>query len=74
MLPPHATLRAALYPAALAAVRRGGDLRCLPHHEEKNARILASYAAADLVLRGRTLLLPSDDVAAVVSGITEIAA
>lgn len=69
----HPRLATALYPAALAAVRRG-EFPCGPNGAESAARIVANYAAADLVLTGRTLLLPMAEVAAAVGGLVEEAA
>lgn len=72
-LPTHPTLRAALYPAALRAVRRG-EFRCAPSRVESTARCVASYAATDLTLRGFTRLLPAGEVEAAVGGCVEEAA
>ena len=60
----HTEWKRALYPLALAAVRRG-DLPARPGDEEHVARIVSDYAAVDMVLAGRTLLLPMDEVDAV---------
>jgi hypothetical protein len=59
----HAEWHRALYPVALAAIERG-EIECLPHHKWRVAEITASNAATDMVLEGRTLLLPMDEVLA----------
>jgi hypothetical protein len=60
---PHAEWKRALYPVAMAAIGRG-EIECLPHHKWRVAEITASFAATDMVLEGRTLLLPMDEVLA----------
>lgn len=55
----------ALMPAANRAVVRGefpSAHNDTPAGREANARIIANYATTDMLLAGRTLLLPMDEV------------
>lgn len=62
------SLRAALFPAALRAVERGEFPAAHNQHgREHVARIVANYATTDLLLTGRTLLLPAPEVEEVVA-------
>lgn len=61
----HSELKAALFPIALREVRNG-EFQCSDRtatfHSERVARGVASAAAADVILRGYTLMLPMIDV------------
>lgn len=58
----HADWRRILYPVALAAIERGEHrVHQTPEH---TAGIIANYAATDMALTGRTLMLPMDEVEA----------
>jgi hypothetical protein len=70
----RARYRAALFPIALRAVERGEHPS--PNHDlaegrKHTARIVANYAATDLLLTGRTLALPMAEVAAVLPEFAE---
>lgn len=63
----HKAWRQALYAVALRAIERGdfSDLNNRTEADQRhNAGIVANYAATDMVLKGRTLLLPMDEVRA----------
>lgn len=65
----HAVYKAALLPAAIRAIERGewdrelGTRRGDSVKEYEIAELVAHFAATDLVLAGRTTMLPMSEVA-----------